>query len=38
MMFSAVVLLATGAPVAVKIGAPLFMAAVAIWLWRRPEQ
>ena len=38
MTFSALVLLATGAPVAVKIGAPLFMAAVAIWLWRRPEQ
>jgi uncharacterized membrane protein YbaN (DUF454 family) len=38
MTFSALVLLATGAPIAVKIGAPLFMAAVAIWLWRRPEQ
>ena len=38
MTFSALVLLATAAPVAVKIGAPLFMAAVAIWLWRRPEQ
>jgi len=38
MTFSALVLLATGAPVAVKIGAPLFMAVVAIWLWRRPEQ
>jgi uncharacterized membrane protein YbaN (DUF454 family) len=38
MMFSAVLLLATGAPVAVKIGAPIFMAAVAVWLWRRPEQ
>ena len=38
MTFSALVLLATGAPVAVKIGAPLFMAAIAIWLWRRPEQ
>lgn len=38
MMFSAVLLLATGAPVAVKIGVPIFMAAVAVWLWRRPEQ
>ena len=38
MTFSALVLLATGVPIAVKIGAPLFMAAVAIWLWRRPEQ
>ena len=38
MTFSALLLLATGAPIAVKIGAPLFMAAVAIWLWRRPEQ
>jgi len=38
MTFSALVLLATGAPIAAKIGAPLFMAAVAIWLWRRPEQ
>ena len=38
MLLSAAVLLATGAPVAVKIGAPIFMAAVAVWLWRRPEQ
>ena len=38
MTFSALVLLATGAPIAAKIGAPLFMVAVAIWLWRRPEQ
>jgi len=38
MTLSAVVLLATGAPAAVKIGAPLFMAAVAVWLWTRPEQ
>jgi uncharacterized membrane protein YbaN (DUF454 family) len=38
MTFSAVLLLATGAPVAVKIGVPIFMAAVAVWLWRRPEQ
>jgi hypothetical protein len=37
MMLSTVVLLTTGAPMAVKIGAPLFMAAVAVWLWRRPE-
>ena len=38
MLLSTLVLLATGAPVAVKIGAPVFMAAVAVWLWRRPEQ
>lgn len=37
MALSAVVLQATQAPLAVKIGAPAVMAAVAIWLWRRPE-
>ncbi|MDQ0586018.1 YbaN family protein [Variovorax paradoxus] len=37
MALSAAVLLATAAPAAVKIGAPLLMAAVAIWLWSRPE-
>lgn len=37
MALSSAVLLATAAPVAVKIGAPVLMAAVAIWLWSRPE-
>ena len=37
MALSAVVLQATQAPLAVKIGAPAFMAVVAVWLWRRPE-
>jgi len=37
MALSSAVLLATAAPAAVKIGAPILMAAVAIWLWRRPE-
>ena len=27
----------TGAPLAVKLVVPAFMAAVALWLWRRPE-
>jgi uncharacterized membrane protein YbaN (DUF454 family) len=38
MTLSAVVLAFTGAPLAVKIGVPLFMAGVATWLWRRPER
>lgn len=37
MALSSAVLLATAAPIAVKIGAPVLMAAVAIWLWSRPE-
>jgi hypothetical protein len=37
MSLSAVVLWVTSAPLAVKLGAPLIMAAVAVWLWRRPE-
>jgi uncharacterized membrane protein YbaN (DUF454 family) len=37
MTLSSAVLLATDVPVAVKVVAPLLMAAVAIWLWRRPE-
>jgi hypothetical protein len=24
-------------PLAVKVGMPLFLAAVALWLWLRPE-
>ena len=27
----------TGAPLWAKLGVPLFMLGVAIWLWRRPE-
>ncbi|HEY0953329.1 MAG TPA: YbaN family protein [Roseateles sp.] len=38
MSFSAVVLAASAAPLAVKIAVPAVMAAVAIWLWRRPER
>lgn len=38
MLASAAVLLFTPAPAALKIGLPLFMAAVAFWLWRRPER
>jgi len=30
-------LVLTPAPLAVKIAVPAMMAAVAIWLWRRPE-
>ena len=38
MSFSAVVLAASAAPLAVKIAVPAVMAAVAIWLWHRPER
>ena len=37
MVASAVLLQFTAAPMGVKAGAPLIMAVVAIWLWRRPE-
>ncbi|KQV87547.1 YbaN family protein [Pelomonas sp. Root1237] len=37
MACSAVMLGLTPAPLAVKIAVPAMMAAVAIWLWRRPE-
>jgi hypothetical protein len=38
-MLSSVVLLALSqAPVALKLGVPLLLFAVAWWLWRRPEQ
>ncbi|WP_457390125.1 YbaN family protein [Roseateles sp. P5_E1] len=37
MACSAVMLVLTPAPLAVKIAVPAMMAAVAIWLWRRPE-
>jgi len=38
MVASAVVLIAAATPRPVKIGVPLLMAGVALWLWRRPEQ
>lgn len=34
---SAGVLALTSAPLAVKLGVPAVMSAVALWLWRRPE-
>jgi len=37
MSASAVLLLFIDIPLALKVGVPLVMAAVAIWLWRRPE-
>lgn len=37
MGLSAVLLACSGAPLPVKIGVPLVMLAVSIWLWRRPE-
>ncbi|MBL8279462.1 MAG: YbaN family protein [Pelomonas sp.] len=37
MALSTCLLALSGAPLAVKAGAPLVMAAVALWLWRRPE-
>lgn len=37
MTASAVMLALSPAPLAVKLGVPAAMAAVAIWLWRRPE-
>ncbi len=37
MLLSAVVLALSGLPLAVRVGVPLFMAAVAVWMWRRPE-
>jgi uncharacterized membrane protein YbaN (DUF454 family) len=37
MLASTVVLALSALPLAAKIGVPLFMAAVAVWLWRRPE-
>lgn len=38
MLLSAGVLALSGLPLAAKVGIPLFMAAVAAWLWRRPER
>ena len=37
MLVSATVLALSAVPPWVKFGVPLFMAAVAAWLWRRPE-
>lgn len=37
MIFSAALLLVTNAPIVVKVAAPLLMAVIAIWLWKRPE-
>ncbi|MFG6442662.1 YbaN family protein [Roseateles sp. LKC17W] len=37
MTLSASLLALSAAPLAVKLGTPAVMAAVAIWLWRRPE-
>ncbi len=37
MTLSASLLALSAAPLSVKIGTPAVMAAVAIWLWRRPE-
>jgi len=38
MTISAAVIVASGAPLVVKVLVPLGMAAVATWLWRRPER
>lgn len=37
MVASTVLIALSGAPLALKIGLPLLMSAVAWWLWRRPE-
>lgn len=37
MTLSAIWMAFTPAPLAAKVGVPMVMAAVAIWLWRRPE-
>ena len=37
MLFSSTLIALSAAPLALKLGAPLLMAAVAAWLWRRPE-
>ncbi len=38
MAISAVLIIASRAPLAVKWGVPLTMLCVAVWLWRRPEE
>ncbi len=37
MSASAVIIVASEAPIHAKLGVPLVMAAVAVWMWRRPE-
>jgi len=37
MGLSAIALLLSPAPLAARVAVPLLMAAVALWLWRRPE-
>jgi hypothetical protein len=37
MLVSVAAIAVSGAPLALKLGVPLFMLAVASWLWRRPE-
>lgn len=37
MLASAAILWVSGLPLAARVGIPLFMLAVALWLWRRPE-
>lgn len=37
MIFSSAVLLATNAPIVMKVVVPLLLVMIAIWLWRRPE-
>ncbi len=38
MLASAAVLWASALPLAVRVGIPFFMAAVAAWMWTRPER
>jgi uncharacterized protein len=37
MLFSAGLLWLTALPLALRVGLPLVMLAVALWMWRRPE-
>lgn len=37
MLLSGTVLAFSGAPLPVRVGVPLFMLAVAVWMWQRPE-
>ena len=38
MLISAVVLVLSSLPAVARIGLPLVMAAIAVWLWSRPER
>jgi uncharacterized protein len=38
MLVSTAVLAVSPLPLAAKVGLPVFMAGVALWLWRRPER